>query len=87
MSLFQTQTFHYCILETLLIFDKQISLQMLLLANHGRSSYGVLSESITLLPVLDCSSFAAAVTNFKLNFKKRRKIMISNKYCEIHFLW
>lgn len=60
---------------------------MLLLANHGRSSHGVLSESITPSPVLDCVSFAAAVTNFKLNFKKQRKIMISNKYCEIHFLW
>jgi len=66
------RTFHYFVLETLLIFDKQISLQMLLLANHGRSSHGVLSESIILSPALDCVSFAAAVINFKLNFRKHR---------------
>lgn len=50
-------------------FEKQISLQILLLGNHGRSSYGAFSESITPSQVLHCVSFAAAVTNFKLNFK------------------
>lgn len=75
------------IFEVLLSFDKQEPLQTLSLANRGTFSYAVFSEGITLSAVLDCSSFAAAVTNFKLNFKKRRKVMISNKYCEIHFLW
>lgn len=66
MSPFKTLTCDF-VLEPLLAFDKQISLQMLSLANHGTSSYAVLSENISLSPILDYRSFAA-VTNFKLNY-------------------